>query len=62
MFVCLCHGVTERQILECARDGVRCMEELACRTGVGTGCGCCRDFAARLLESRVEVPPAVAPA
>ncbi|PQA50866.1 (2Fe-2S)-binding protein [Amnimonas aquatica] len=45
MYVCLCHGVTDRAIRQAARDGVSSFEELQQRTGVSTCCGACREYA-----------------
>ena len=50
MYVCICNAVTERQVRECARSGVRSLEELACTLGVGAGCGRCAEGACELLE------------
>ena len=49
MFVCLCHGVTDKQIRQAAEDGVREVHELTMRTGLGSGCGSCLPLAAQLL-------------
>jgi len=50
MFVCLCNGVTERQIREAAYEGVCSMTELSARLGVGAGCGTCAQFAEAVLH------------
>ena len=50
MYVCLCHGVTEREIRQTAAAGCRTLPELTMRTGCGAGCGSCKDLAAELLE------------
>jgi bacterioferritin-associated ferredoxin len=53
MFVCVCHGVTDRDIRRAAAEGVRDVHELTMRLGLGSSCGSCRDEAAALLaESR----------
>lgn len=49
MFVCLCHGVTDKQIRQAAEDGVREVHELTMRTGLGSGCGSCLPLATQLL-------------
>ena len=54
MFVCVCHGVTDRDIRRAADEGVREVHELTMRLGLGSGCGTCRDEAAAILaEARV---------
>jgi bacterioferritin-associated ferredoxin len=55
MYVCICHGVTDRAIREAAAAGARELGDLAMMTGCGTGCGSCTDLAATLLvEARRE--------
>jgi bacterioferritin-associated ferredoxin len=50
MYVCLCHGVTDREIREAAAAGAREMVDLAAMTGCGTGCGSCGELAQTLLQ------------
>ena len=50
MYVCLCNGVTERQIREVAAAGCRTVPELTMRTGCGATCGSCLDMAQALLD------------
>lgn len=50
MYVCVCHGVTDRTIREAAQRGVDNLDALACETGAGTCCGSCRELAIRILD------------
>jgi bacterioferritin-associated ferredoxin len=50
MYVCICNGVTERDIRQAAEAGCRSLPELTMRTGCGATCGSCLDTAAALLE------------
>lgn len=50
MYVCICNAITERQVRECARQGARSVEDLACALGVGAGCGRCRESATDVLR------------
>lgn len=50
MYVCLCNGVTERQIREVAEAGCRTLAELTMRTGCGATCGSCLPMAQGLLD------------
>ena len=50
VYVCICNGVTERDIREAAESGCRSVPELTMRTGAGANCGSCLDMAAELLE------------
>ena len=65
MFVCLCNGVTERQIRDAACEGVCSMTELSARLGVGAGCGTCAQFAESVLHETLQIdrlPQALLPA
>src|SRR5205807_777293 len=49
--VCNCHQVTEPTLLSAVKGGCRTLQDLASRTGAGTGCsGCRRQLAALLLK------------
>ena len=50
MYVCVCNGITDRQIREVAAAGCRSVAELTMRTGAGAGCGSCLELAAQLLD------------
>jgi bacterioferritin-associated ferredoxin len=50
VYVCLCNGVTEREIREVAAAGCRTLPELTMRTGCGATCGSCLEMAAQLLD------------
>ena len=50
MYVCLCNGVTERDIRAAADAGCRTLPELTMRTGAGANCGSCLEMAAEMLE------------
>jgi bacterioferritin-associated ferredoxin len=50
MYVCLCHGVTEREIRETIAEGASSVEEIAHCTGAGTRCGTCVNHIARMVE------------
>ena len=50
MYVCLCHGITERQVREAAVEGCASVADLGARTGLGTCCGSCTPIASEILE------------
>ena len=50
MYVCICNGVTERQVRDAAAAGCASVAELTMRTGLGANCGSCLSLAAELLE------------
>jgi bacterioferritin-associated ferredoxin len=51
MYVCICNGVTDRDIRQAAEAGCGSVAELTMRTGAGATCGSCLDMAADLLEA-----------
>lgn len=51
MYVCVCNGVTDHQILEAAAAGCASMTELTMRTGAGACCGSCVEVASELLAN-----------
>ena len=59
MYVCICNGVTDRDIRQAADAGCRTMTELTMRTGAGANCGSCIEMATQLLDethARRELP------
>jgi bacterioferritin-associated ferredoxin len=56
MYVCLCTGVTERDIHEALEAGAASVEEVAYCTGAGTRCGTCRATLAAMVEQSDESP------
>jgi bacterioferritin-associated ferredoxin len=49
MYVCICKGVTDRQIHEAVGRGARKLEDLSRELGVATGCGQCACHAEEVL-------------
>jgi nitrite reductase (NADH) large subunit len=47
--VCHCHQVSEGQLSAAVRGGCRSLQDIAAKTGAGTGCGSCRGKLASLL-------------
>ncbi|HST45439.1 MAG TPA: (2Fe-2S)-binding protein [Luteimonas sp.] len=62
MYVCVCNGVTERDIRTAATAGCRSMTELTMRTGCGASCGSCVAFASALIEQESRACAAASPA
>jgi bacterioferritin-associated ferredoxin len=45
MIVCVCRGVSERQVVEAVRCGARTLEDVARQCdGAGTDCGSCQAY------------------
>ena len=58
MYVCICNGVTDRDIRQAAQAGCGGMAELTMRTGCGACCGSCVGMASETLEqARAELRP-----
>ncbi|UHQ20764.1 (2Fe-2S)-binding protein [Lysobacter sp. KIS68-7] len=51
MYVCICNGVTDKDIRQAAESGCKTVAELTMRTGCGATCGTCLDMAAELLAA-----------
>lgn len=58
MYVCLCHGVTDKAIRQAAQAGACSLVELAQTLRVATCCGKCADLAQTLLDAADRVAPA----
>ncbi len=50
MYVCLCHGVTDRQIRELVDEGASSLGDVQRQLPVGSCCGRCVDSAHRLID------------
>ena len=50
MYVCVCHGVTDREIRSCIAEGASSMRELRAELKVGTQCGKCACHVRALLN------------
>ncbi len=56
MYVCMCQAVKDAEVRQAVAAGASDVEQLADALGVGTGCGCCREFAQSLIEEYAEEP------
>ena len=52
MYVCVCHGISDRRIEQAIRDGARSFEQLQSCTGVATCCGACEPCARQMVDDR----------
>jgi bacterioferritin-associated ferredoxin len=50
LYICLCHGVTDRDIRACIEDGASSMRELRQQLCVGTQCGKCACHVKAILK------------
>ena len=42
MYVCLCNGVTDKEIAQAVSDGANNLSSVQNKTGAATGCGSCK--------------------
>ncbi|CAM5350420.1 (2Fe-2S)-binding protein [Thauera mechernichensis] len=54
MYVCVCLGVTERQIEQAARAGARRLRDLRAELGVTTECATCARHAHSCLRAAID--------
>jgi bacterioferritin-associated ferredoxin len=50
MYVCICHGITERQILRAVEQGARSLSDVQMKLPVAGCCGRCEDSARELIR------------
>lgn len=50
MYVCVCHGITERQIVRAVEQGARTLGEVQMQLPVGGCCGRCEDCAREVIR------------
>lgn len=50
MYVCICNGITDKQIRAAVSRGVNSLQELRDELGVASQCGGCSEFAVSLIE------------
>ncbi len=53
MYVCICNGITDKQIRRAARSGVSNLYELRGALGVAAGCGSCARTAEEILDEEL---------
>lgn len=51
MYVCICRGITERDIHRAAHQGICSWEQLSKAMGVGDECGTCSSHARQVLDA-----------
>lgn len=50
MYVCVCRGITDRDIRKAISEGANSVSDVAQMIGAGTGCGSCHDFTQELIH------------
>ena len=54
MYVCICHGISDKRLTQAVQEGAHSFEQLQARTGVATCCGCCESCARQVLEETLD--------
>ena len=54
MYVCICHGISEKRLTQAVQEGARSFEQLQATTGVATCCGCCETCARQVLHETLD--------
>ena len=57
MYVCICNGITDKQIRSAVAGGANSLQSLRDELGVASQCGSCTDHAMSLLQDNAVVPP-----
>ncbi len=52
MYVCICHSVTDRDIIKAAEKGAASLQDLSDALNVATRCGRCASCAKNILKER----------
>lgn len=55
MFVCICRGVTEDEVIGYLDDGADSVDAIGDRCGAGEGCGTCLDRLDEMVCSRASL-------
>jgi len=56
MYVCICNAITDKQIRQAAKSGVRSLWELQKELGVASNCGKCGEMATSILRDFQAAP------
>ncbi len=51
MIICLCEGISDRDVRAAARQGISTVRELSDHCGAGTGCGSCIGDLRQLIDT-----------
>ena len=54
MYVCICNGITDKQIRRAAKAGVRNLWGLQAELGVASNCGSCKEVAMEIIRDTVD--------
>lgn len=49
MIVCVCNGISDRDVKAAIKNGMTSVEQLSASLGVASGCGCCRETCSDMI-------------
>jgi bacterioferritin-associated ferredoxin len=49
MIVCVCNGISDRDVKTAIKNGMSSVEQLSANLGVANGCGCCRETCSDMI-------------
>jgi bacterioferritin-associated ferredoxin len=52
MIICICHGISDKEINQVVRKGICSVEEISRCTGAGTDCGSCYSKMQEIVEKK----------
>jgi bacterioferritin-associated ferredoxin len=59
LFACICHAVSDHQVLDAVDAGATTVDAVGDVTRAGTGCGTCHETLEALIETRCGTCPLV---
>ena len=54
MYVCICNGISDKEIRKAVAAGAGTLQELHDRLGVASQCGTCAEHAVRIIEDTAD--------
>lgn len=57
MYVCICNGITDKQIRAAVAEGATSLEQLEAKLGVASQCGSCAEHALSLIAPMGDTAP-----
>ena len=55
MLVCICHGISDKDIDSAMQEGVSSFQQLRAETGLGSCCGQCAPLAKEMVNEKISL-------
>lgn len=59
MYACICHAVTDREVVDHVHAGADTIDRVGDSCQAGTGCGTCHDHLERIIDAQRGARPCV---